>query len=92
MTARCQACGQEWPRDPALEVACPACHAPEGAPCRRPSGHGCAVHEARDRLAMERGILAPCPASAPRGRAPRDGLPLFTIAHKPPQPPERTMP
>jgi len=62
MTACCNACGQEWPRDPALEVECPDCRAGIGSACRRPSGHACAVHGGRDRLAMDRGFLEPCPA------------------------------
>jgi hypothetical protein len=64
MTARCKACGQQWPCDPALEVECPDCHARPGAKCRRPSGHACDIHAARDRLAMARGFLTPCPATS----------------------------
>jgi predicted RNA-binding Zn-ribbon protein involved in translation (DUF1610 family) len=69
MNARCNACGEVWPRDLALEVECPDCHEPVGSRCRRPSGHACSVHGARDRLAMHRGLLAPCPAerSSPSG-------------------------
>jgi hypothetical protein len=63
MTTRCNACGEEWPRDPAFEVECPDCKAGIGSPCRRPSGHACAIHASRDRLAMEMGLLAPCPAA-----------------------------
>lgn len=59
---RCKACGEEWPRDPAFEVEWPDCKA-GGSPCRRPSGHVCAIHASRDRLAMEMGLLAPCPAA-----------------------------
>jgi len=29
----CKHCGQEWPRDPALEVPCPKCEAPIGKKC-----------------------------------------------------------
>jgi hypothetical protein len=52
---KCSACGQEWPRDPALEVECPVCRAGVGVPCKRPSGHetfGSQPHPDRDRLAM----------------------------------------
>ena len=87
MTVRCNACGEVWARDPALEVECPNCRAAPGSPCRRPSGHGCAVHAARDRLAMQRGFLAPCPA--PRLSAPEDSisqLSLFSMAADLPPP------
>ena len=83
MTVRCNACGQEWPRDPALEVESPECRAATGAHCRRPSGQHCAVHAARDRLAMQRVFFAPCPAGWKRDVA--DSLPLS--AHcQPPEP------
>lgn len=52
---RCTLCGQTWPRDPAVEVPCPTCHAPIGRNCRRPSGHpipGDKIHPGRDHLAM----------------------------------------
>ena len=64
MTAvHCARCGEEWPHgDPALRVLCPNCQAPPGRRCRRPSAHECAVHAARDRLAMDLGLLKPCPA------------------------------
>lgn len=55
MSVTCHRCGQEWPRDPALEVECPTCHAPVGRPCVRPSEHktwGGQPHPERDRLAM----------------------------------------
>jgi hypothetical protein len=26
------------------KITCPACAAPIGAPCRRPSGHNCTIH------------------------------------------------
>lgn len=68
MPVICSRCGQEWPRDPALEVACPVCHAPVGAECRRPSGHRVwagDIHPERDRLALQ---VVPgygrCPAAA----------------------------
>jgi len=80
MTARCNACGQAWPRDPALEVACPDCRAPAGSPCRRPSGHGCTVHAGRDRLAMKMGLLAPCPVTVlPAATDSSGDLPLFAL-------------
>lgn len=89
---RCNACGQTWPRDPALEVPCPTCHAPVGGPCRRPSGHACALHADRDRLAMAQGVLTPCPVAAKQlqaahdqaGQATRDNarqLSLFACDH-----------
>jgi hypothetical protein len=61
MSVSCVNCGQEWPRDPALEVPCPTCHAPIGVKCRRPSGHGCELHASRDQAAMDAGCLRPCP-------------------------------
>lgn len=77
---RCDRCGQEWPRDPVLEVECPVCGAQPGQACRaaRPSGyvHSASFaglppwgHDERDILAMQ---IVPgygrCPAS--RGSAP----------------------
>lgn len=53
MSVSCSRCGQEWARDPALEVACPSCQAGVGSPCRRPSEHPCDFHAGRDRLALE---------------------------------------
>jgi hypothetical protein len=54
MPTTCLHCGQEWPRDPALEVACPTFHAAIGSRCKRPSGHEAGdAHAARDRLAMQ---------------------------------------
>lgn len=53
----CSNCGQQWPRDPALEVRCPTCNATVGVKCKRPSGHGVwggQPHDERDRLAMEK--------------------------------------
>lgn len=69
MPVKCHRCGQEWPRDPALEVKCPQCNAGVGVRCRRPSGHylmGCQVHASRDRLALERGVLQKCPGKLKR--------------------------
>jgi hypothetical protein len=71
MTVSCSLCGQEWPRDPALEVECPKCHAKVGHYCivRRPSGHTAnfgqkdLIHPQRDQLAMDNGFLRRCPAS-----------------------------
>ena len=65
MVVTCSRCGQEWPRDPALEVSCPVCRAPVGQRCRRPSGHGVfgrGLHVARDEAAMRAGYLAKCEA------------------------------
>jgi hypothetical protein len=61
MPVSCFNCGDTWPRDPALEVSCPTCHAPVGLKCRRPSGHGCELHASRDQAAMDAGFLRPCP-------------------------------
>ena len=75
MSVQCSACGQEWPRDPALEVACPVCRASVGAPCRRPSGHrvyGGELHPDRDRLAME---VVPGYGRCPTAAAPKETLP-----------------
>lgn len=64
MTARCANCGQEWERDPALEVERPICKAPVGRSCRRPSGHVCPIHAKRDLLAMrELQDYGRCPAA-----------------------------
>jgi hypothetical protein len=59
-------CAIAWPRDPALEVACPTCSAPIGVRCRRPSGHrvwGGEPHDARDILADRAGHYGACPTS-----------------------------
>lgn len=67
MTVPCgrRQCGKTWPRDPALEVACPSCPAKVGQRCRRPSGHGVfggEPHDARDILAYRAGHYGgPCP-------------------------------
>jgi hypothetical protein len=61
MSVTCSECGESWPRDPALEVPCPTCHARGGVRCRRPSGHPCELHHARDQAAMDAGLLRPCP-------------------------------
>jgi predicted RNA-binding Zn-ribbon protein involved in translation (DUF1610 family) len=56
MPVVCLKCGQEWERDPDLEVPCPVCGAGVGQRCRRPSGHSgpfVGFHAERDILAME---------------------------------------
>jgi hypothetical protein len=70
MTVSCSACGQQWPRDPALEVGCPTCNARVGPYCssHRPSGYrirfgSTLIHPARDRLAMDLGFLQRCTAA-----------------------------
>lgn len=71
MSVFCHNCGQEWERDPALEVPCPKCNALVGHYCivRRPSGHTAnfglktLIHPQRDALAMERGYLQKCGAA-----------------------------
>ncbi len=85
--ALCNRCGEEWPDgDPALRVACPNCQAPPGRSCRRPSAHECVVHAARDRLAMQMGLLRPCTAltwddrhAKPLPFAPRPASPLACV-------------
>ena len=86
MTVSCSACGREWERDPALEVACPKCKVPIGRYClaRKPSGHTTnfgnktLIHPARDQLAMDLGFRQKCPAAsnAPENDGIED-LPLF---------------
>ena len=58
--AVCLRCGMEWPYDPALDVKCPQCQAPKGVNCRRPSGHNCELHIARDRAALDAGVIIKC--------------------------------
>jgi len=69
MSASCHLCGETWPRDPALEVACPMCGAGVGVRCVRPSGHRAWRHEPphveRDRAALDAGVIRPCPAVSP---------------------------
>lgn len=71
MAVFCHLCGQEWPRDPRLEVACPTCKASIGVRCMRPSGHrsytGDQPHIEREELAIMRGFLTrTCPAVEPK--------------------------
>jgi predicted nucleic acid-binding Zn-ribbon protein len=86
---QCNRCGEMWPDgDPALRVACPSCQAPPGRVCRRPSAHECVVHAARDRLAMEQGLLRPCPALtiAQRSAGGKDGGAVPDDRHAKPLP------
>jgi hypothetical protein len=84
----CSACGQEWPRDPALEVECPKCQAKAGHYCRarRPSGHTAnfgnktLIHPSRDQLAMDMGFLQRCPDAPKRDD---QSLPLFAHCQPP---------
>ena len=69
MAVTCRNCGQEWERDPAVEVACPTCTAEVGQNCQRPSGHPCRIHAERDRRALEEVCdYSVCPASDAPGR------------------------
>lgn len=63
MSVRCSACGQTWAKDPALAVPCPICQARAGVNCRRPSGHPCELHMARDQAALDAGVLERCRAA-----------------------------
>ena len=63
MTVTCLNCRETYPYDPALGVPCRMCQAPAGMKCRRPSGHDCELHIARDALALKQGKVRPCPAS-----------------------------
>jgi len=67
VSVRCNACGEEWNRHPALIVECPQCGAAAHADCVRPSGHSgpfIEPHAAREQLAVDRGLLALCPEGA----------------------------
>lgn len=78
MTVSCSLCGETWPRDPALKVECPTCHAAVGVRCKRPSGHGCEIHASRDQAAMAAGFLRMCPkGSSVRQDSFSDQLTLF---------------
>jgi hypothetical protein len=58
----CSLCGETWPRDPRLEVACPSCQRPVGQRCVRPSGHGCDFHTTREQAAIDAGFMSKeCP-------------------------------
>lgn len=60
----CHDCGQGWERHPATAVPCPLCGAPEGSPCKRPSGHdviGGIPHVERERRAVDEGVPGMCP-------------------------------
>lgn len=73
-------CDRSWIRDPALEVPCPECRAPVGAPCKRPSGHPVfakGVHGARDLAADAAGHYGICP-SARCGQARKAAMPVQT--------------
>jgi len=77
MTASCSNCGQEWDRDPAIEVPCPTCDAAVGEKCSRPSDHsGSFVHPhvTRDDLAMESiASYGMCPEGQSRRSDQHDG-------------------
>lgn len=104
----CRRCGQTWPRDPVLEVACPTCHAKIGAQCKRPSGHGAAeIHVERDLLAMETvpgygkcpGVVteaeatpAPTPPARPTAQAAHKGAPAPVQAPPPTPTPPAPVP
>ena len=76
MTVTCSKCGEEWPRDPALEVECPTCHAPPGEmqAAIRPSLR---VTPSRDQAAMDAGFLRPCPKGPSAQQAMAPQLELF---------------
>jgi hypothetical protein len=62
----CRRSGEQWPRDPALEVPCPQCGAAIGKPCKRPSQHGVwgnQPHASRDQAALDAGIVRTCPGN-----------------------------
>jgi hypothetical protein len=57
-------CDRSWPRDPVIEVECPACHAGVGTRCKRPSGHRAwrgNFHAVRDIAADKAGKYGTCP-------------------------------
>lgn len=47
------ACGDKFPRHPAMEVPCPSCRAKIGQRCVRPSEHGCEFHSERKKAAFD---------------------------------------
>lgn len=63
----CRSCGEEWPRHPALEVACPDCGASVGVHCKKPSGHtfwkSALPHVAREQRALDEGKMHRCRAA-----------------------------
>lgn len=61
MSFVCRHCGEEWERHPVSLVICPTCKAEPGQRCKRPSGHDAAAfHIARERAALDAGVLKPC--------------------------------
>ena len=70
----CHACGEQWPRHPALEVPCPTCQADVGKACHKPSGHARwdyeGPHVPREQRAVDEGFMSICTAS--RGAEPTD--------------------
>lgn len=91
MTVACSKCGDEWSRDPALEIVCPTCNSQIGYYCghKRPSGHkvrfgSTLIHPARDQLAMDMGFLERC--TSPHKLEDAEQLPLFANC-KPSTPP-----
>ena len=70
----CEECGQGWEKHPATAVPCPQCRAGVGTPCKRPSGHdliGGIPHVARERKAVDEGLMELCP-EGPTARSKRD--------------------
>jgi len=63
----CHACGEEWPRHPALEVECPVCRAHVGVHCKKPSGHAfwrnALPHVEREQRAVDAGKMTRCSAA-----------------------------
>lgn len=70
----CKACRAEWPSEPALKSACPACDARPGEGCIWRGPHGYTVHIARDRQAMREGHLSVCDALTWDGRHSRHAV------------------
>jgi len=83
---QCRRCAAEWPTDPALLLDCLRCSARAGQPCQRPGGGNENACNARDVLAMRRGLLSECPALIWDGRHSKP-LPLACTAM-----PDRTAP
>jgi hypothetical protein len=74
----CKACGEEWPSDPALQVACIECQARPGERCIWRGQHGYTHHLSRDRQAMRAGHLTACGALTWDGRHSRHELLVCT--------------